>query len=168
MLQHSHTVATLWSCCVHFYRISSTNSLIMQDQLTPSPLPLTPPDSGAEKQEHDVLWKNRTKLTFCQRSKWKYIPQQIPCSGKLGKDTRLRARTHTHTHTPSRIHLSHCFTHEMCLFGINFHEVAKWRWRVFHYTETCKSSFSVHLDCSTHGLLPWAAWLTLIPFFCSL
>lgn len=96
MPQHSPTMATLRPYCVSFYRINPAKSLIMQDKLTTSPLPLTPPDTGAEKQAHDVLWKNRMKLTFCQRSKWKCVPQQIPCSGRLGKDTRLQEYMYTH------------------------------------------------------------------------
>lgn len=164
MPQHSPTMATLRPYCVSFYRINPAKSLIMQDKLTTSPLPLTPPDTGAEKQAHDVLWKNRMKLTFCQRSKWKCVPQQIPCSGRLGKDTRLQEYRYTHTHT--QMYLSRCFTHKMCLFGMHFHEVAKWSWRVFHHTETCKPSFSVHLNCRVHGLLPWnGEMLDLFWFF---
>lgn len=150
MPQHSHTVATIWPCCVCFYRISSVKSLIMQEQLTPSPFPLTPPDAGAEKKH--MMYGEKIERS------WPSVSDQsesafLSRAPAVGGWNRTHAWGHTHLH--SLMHLSHCFTQEIFLFGIHFHEVTKQRWIVFHYAETCKPSFSVHLDCSAHGLLTW-------------
>lgn len=137
---------------------------LMQEQLTPSPFPLTSPAAGAEKQAHDVLWKKSNIADLLPAIKVKVSSPADSLQWEAGKG-HTPAGTRTDTLTLTDTSFSLLYTGNMP-FRYSF----PWSSKVKVESLTCKSSFPVHLDCRVHGLLPWDGQvldLFRFLFFCS-
>lgn len=148
-----------------FYRISSAKSPIMQEQLTPSPFPLIPPMLVRRIRHMMYCGKKSNLADLLPAIKVKVRSPADPLQWDAWKGHTPEG-THSDTHWYTSLTALH--RKYTCLVFIS---IKLQRECVFHYAETCKPPFSVHLDRRAHCLLPWDGetrdifWFLSFPHF---